>query len=65
MSLLTQEIQVMYTCFKICDTFLFRPLRNIVGGVLNRVWITGEVIGISDLKWIKEQSRSLHCKVFV
>lgn len=33
------------------DTFLFRPLLNIVGGVLNLFCITGEVIGINDLKF--------------
>lgn len=33
------------------DTFLFRPLLKIVGGVLNLFCITGEVIGINDLKF--------------
>lgn len=28
--------------------FLFLPLLKIVGGVLNRVCITGDVIGIND-----------------
>ena len=32
------------------DTFLLRPRLRIVGGVLNLFCITGEVIGIKDLK---------------
>lgn len=46
------------------DCFLFFPLLNIVGGVLNLVCITEEVIGISDPPSVCRASREFPSNLY-